>query len=89
MKQLEFDSKISEDRMIEIPQGLAQQVGTHQVVHVVVSVPDDPGRQPPANGKIAALMATFGSCKDESLALIFEEIDAKRHRDQGRQINLP
>lgn len=87
MKQLEFDTEISGERTIQIPPDLARQVNTHQAVHVVVSVPDGDG---PAhtNGKATALMATFGSCKDESLASVFDEIDRTRHADRGRQINI-
>jgi len=88
MKQVEFDTKISGEKTIQIPSQLAEQVGTHQMVHVVVSVPDDDGEQSRANGKVSALMATFGSCKDGSLAAIFEEIDRKRHADRGRQVNF-
>jgi len=88
MKQVEFDSEISGEKTIQIPSQLADQVGAHQLVHVVVSVPDDGGEQLRANGKVSALMATFGSCKDESLTAIFEEIDRKRHADRGRQIDF-
>ena len=45
MKQVEFDTKISGEKTIQIPSQLAEQVGAHQVVHVVVSVSDDGGEQ--------------------------------------------
>lgn len=87
MKQLEFDTEVSRDSTIQIPPNLARHVDVHQTVHVVVSVPDGDG---PArsNGNAPALMTTFGSCKDESIAAIFDEIDRTRHADRGRQINI-
>ena len=88
MKQLEFDTEVSGDRTIQIPPNLAREVDAHQAVHVVVSVPDGDMR-PHTNGKASALMASFGSCKDESLTAIFDEMDRMRHADRGRQINIP
>jgi hypothetical protein len=38
---------------------------------------------------VEAVMSTFGSCRDESLAAIFEEIAMRRHADRGREIPVP
>ena len=88
MKQLEFDTEVTGERTIQIPPHLAREVDAHQSVHVVVSVSD--GDTPPhTNGMASALMASFGSCKDESLTAIFDDMDRTRHADRGRQIHIP
>lgn len=80
MKPLEFDTKISVERTIQIPPSLATQLDRNQSVHVVLSEPLA------ANGHAAALMATFGSCQDDSLDDIFGDIAQKRHAGRGRPI---
>ncbi|MBM3888936.1 MAG: hypothetical protein FJ388_07390 [Verrucomicrobia bacterium] len=44
---------------------------------------------PDRSRSVEAVMSTFGSCRDGSLAAIFEEIAKHRHADQGREIPVP
>ena len=38
MKTLEFETEVSEEHTLKIPPDLAQQVGVHQSVHVILLV---------------------------------------------------
>lgn len=66
MKTLEFDTEVTEERTLKIPQELAEQVDTHQVVHVILHVRDGEKQPTSADEKAVAVMATFGSCKDDN-----------------------
>ncbi len=67
---------------------LAEQVGAHELVHVVLQTTERflPARTDEEQAQ--AMMATFGACRDDpSLSAIFEEIDRKRHADMGREVD--
>ena len=90
MRIFEFDAEISEERTLKIPPELTEQVDPHQVVHVTLHVSDGREETKPLDEKAAAVMATFGACKDDaSLVEIFKEIDKERHAYLGREINIP
>jgi hypothetical protein len=90
MRTFEFDAEISEERTLKIPQELAKQVDSHQVVHVILHIGDGKEEPKPPDEKAAAVMATFGACKDDgSLVEIFKEIDKERHAYLGREVNIP
>ena len=41
MKTLEFETEVSEEHTLKIPPDLAQQVGVHQSVHVILLVDNE------------------------------------------------
>ena len=88
MNRLEFDTEITEERTLKIPDELAAQVSAHDLVHVVLQPGDGMMPARAREEQEQALMATFGSCKDDaSLTAIFEEIDRTRHADLGREVD--
>ena len=83
MKPVEFNAKVSSDHTVRIPQDFAQEIPPESTVHVALT---------PVNhhqARLEALKRTFGSCRDDSLAKIFEQIDHDRHADTGREIEIP
>jgi hypothetical protein len=83
VKPVEFNAKVSPDRTVRIPSELAHEIPADSTVHVALT---------PVNqhqSRLDALAQTFGSCKDDSLADIFEQIENDRHADTGRDIDIP
>ena len=82
MKPVEFNAKISPDRTVRIPSELARELPTDATVHVALTPLDQ------HQSRLEVLANTFGSCKDDSLTEIFQQIDIDRHADTGRDIDI-
>ena len=83
LKPVEFNAKVSSDCTLRIPKDLAEEIPPESTVHVALT---------PVNqhqSRLETLKGTFGSCKDDSLDKIFQEIDRNRHTDMGRDIDIP
>lgn len=88
MKTLEFDAEISDERTLTIPADVAAQVAARQPVHVIIELRDVAMSFRTREERLAAFLATAGSCKDDpTLTAIFEQIDRERHQDFGREVD--